>query len=178
VRIIAGALGGRRIRAPRGMDPRPTSDRVREAIFNILGPPPEGARVLDLFAGAGGLGLEAISRGAARAVFVDASAEACKVIARNAEDLGVADRVSVIRAELPRALAKVHGGPFDWLFLDPPYADDPAPVLTTLGQGPLLAPAAVVIVEHDRRRPPADVFGVLRRDDLRRWGDTEVSFFR
>jgi 16S rRNA (guanine(966)-N(2))-methyltransferase RsmD len=178
VRIIAGALGGRRIRAPHGQATRPTSDRVREAIFNILPAPLPTTRVLDLYAGSGALGLEALSRGAAHAVFVDASAVACKVITHNAEGLGVAARVDVVRAELPRGLARLRG-PFDWIFLDPPYAGDwLASTLTALSTSDLIAPAATIIAEHDRRQVPADVFGPLVRDDRRRWGDTEVSFYR
>ena len=96
VRIIGGAAGGRRIRAPRGLGTRPTSDRVRQAVFNILGPPPQGARVLDLYAGAGGLGLEALSRGAAHAVFVDAAVAAARTIAANLDDLCLAPQATVV----------------------------------------------------------------------------------
>lgn len=176
MRIIGGSLGGRRLRAPRGLATRPTGDRVREAIFNILGPPPDGARVLDLFAGAGGLGLEALSRGAAEATFVDASAAACRAIDDNARDLGLVGRVRVIRGDVHRVLARL-AGPFEWIFLDPPYAgDDLAQALAALPR------AGVVIAEHDRRRPPPDSVngraGGLVVADRRRYGDTEVSFYR
>jgi 16S rRNA (guanine966-N2)-methyltransferase len=178
MRIIGGSLGGRHLRAPRGLATRPTGDRVREAIFNILGPPPDAAKVLDLFAGAGGLGLEALSRGAAAATFVDQSAAACRAIDENARELGVESRVRVIRADVHRALPRLWaGGRFDWVFLDPPYAGDD--LTRALGA---LPPAGVVIAEHDRRRPPPEEvngrMGGLVLADRRRYGDTEVSFYQ
>jgi 16S rRNA (guanine966-N2)-methyltransferase len=181
VRIISGSLGGRTIRAPRGDRTRPTADKVRQATFNILanlGPPPTA--VLDLYAGSGALGLEAISRGAARATFVDHAAESVRCIAANARDLGVADRADVIRADLPQALAAALArlrGPFDLVFIDPPYAAGAVePVLAALP--PLLAPGALVVVEHDRRSAPGPQIGPLSLLDRRRYGDTEVSFYR
>jgi len=172
MRIIGGSLGGRRLRAPKGLSTRPTSDRVREAIFNILGPPPDRARVLDLFAGAGGLGFEALSRGADEVVFVDQSAEACRAIGDNARLLGVADRVRVLRGDVHAVLPRVDG-PFAWAFLDPPYAgDDLATALAAL------PPVEVAVAEHDKRRPPPDRVGGLALADRRRYGDTAVSFYR
>jgi 16S rRNA (guanine966-N2)-methyltransferase len=182
VRIIAGSLGGRRLTAPPGAATRPTSDRVREAIFNILGPPPDGARVLDLFAGAGGLGIEALSRGAAYGHFVDQSRAAIRCLKGNLDALGLADRSRVVLADAGRALADLEraGDPgFDWIFLDPPYASDL--VTATLGRlatGPLAAPGAVVIAEHDRRRVLDPSYGALELASHRRYGDTAVSFYR
>src|SRR5688500_5845100 len=121
MRIIAGTLGGRRLQAPAGDDTRPTADRVREALFSILGPPPEGARVLDLCAGAGGLGLEALSRGAASAVFVDADRRAIEALRANIEALGVGATSQVHKGDARTQLRKL-AGPFDWVFADPPYA--------------------------------------------------------
>jgi 16S rRNA (guanine(966)-N(2))-methyltransferase RsmD len=183
MRIIAGTVGGRRIRAPRGMSTRPTSDRVREAVFNILGPPREDARVLDLYAGAGALGLEALSRGAAACVFVDQAAPAVRTAKDNASDLGLAERARVVRAEALAALSRLarDGERFTWVFVDPPYASDQATrALATLGAppAPLLDEDAVVVVEHDRRRAPDDRYGAIARADRRRYGDTEVSFYR
>lgn len=183
MRIIGGSVGGRRIRAPRGQATRPTSDRVREAIFNILGPPPADTRVLDLYAGAGGLGLEALSRGAAAAVFVDRAAEAVRCLTDNLRDLGFAERGRALRAEVAAALPRLaaDGERFGWIFLDPPYASDEAALtLASLG-GPsaaLLADDAVVVAEHDRRRRPPDASGGLALADRRRYGDTEISFYR
>src|SRR5262245_35966215 len=172
MRITAASLGARRLGAPRGDRTRPTSDRVREAIFNILGPPPEGARVLDLYAGAGGLGFEALSRGAAEVVFVDHSAEACRTIGDNARALGVADKVTVVRGDVRAVLARL-AGPFDWAFVDPPYAA--ADLDEALAA---LPPVAVVVAEHDKRRPPSHRVGGLALADRRRYGDTAVSFYR
>ena len=179
MRIIAGALGGRRLRAPAGDSTRPTSDRVREALFSILGPPPEGAQVLDLCAGAGALGLEALSRGAAGAVFVDQDRKAIDALRANIDTLGLQDRSQVHRGDARSVLRRLNGK-FHWIFADPPYRSGLAgPLLAELGaDGRLLADGAVVVVEHDRRLPPADRHGCLVRTDLRRYGDTEVSFFR
>lgn len=165
------------------MATRPTSDRVREAMFNILGPPPGGARVLDLFAGAGALGLEALSRGVERAVFVDKDGDAVRTTADNARELGLTDRAQVLRLEAHKALAKLAdaGERFTWVFIDPPYrSGEAARILSALGAppGPLLDDDAVVIVEHDRRLAPDDHYGAIARADRRRYGDTEVSFYR
>ncbi len=183
MRIIGGEVGGRTIRAPRGAATRPTSDRVREAIFNILGPPPEGARVLDLYAGAGGLGLEALSRGAATAVFVDRAADATKCVEENAAKLGYQTRVRVLRSEATAALARLaaQAQRFAWIFVDPPYASDEAvKVLGALGgeAAAVVDDEGVVIVEHGKRHAPSDAHGTLARHDRRRYGDTEVSFYR
>ncbi len=183
MRIIGGAVGGRRIRAPHGTATRPTSDRVREALFSILGPPREGARVLDLYAGAGALGLEALSRGAAHATFIDRDRDALECVSENASTLGLGVRAKVQRGEAVATLARLEraGERFTWVFIDPPYASGEAVrALTTLGQppAPLLDEDALVIVEHDRRHAPDDAYGELSRIDRRRYGDTEVSFFR
>lgn len=184
MRIIGGSLGGRRIEAPPGSLVRPTSDRVREAIFNILGPPGPGARVLDAFAGAGSLGLEALSRGADGAVFIDSARASIRCLERNIQALaGLAGRARVRCADTPALLRRWRDSPareqaFDWVFIDPPYKGDlAATVLEILGDGALLAPDAVVIVEHDRRNPPGQRYGSLSRSDQRRYGDTCVSFY-
>jgi 16S rRNA (guanine966-N2)-methyltransferase len=173
VRVVAGRFGGRSLLAPRGQATRPTSDRVREALFSILGPDSvSDARVLDLFAGSGALGIEALSRGAAEAVLVDSSAAAAAAIRRNLAALG-AD------AEVRRqdALAYLRGASrdarqYDLVFLDPPYRRASA-----LGSelsaslGPVLAPAARVVAESDRRAPLELALTLL---DERRYGDTLI----
>jgi 16S rRNA (guanine966-N2)-methyltransferase len=177
VRIIGGTLGGRRLRAPRGSATRPTADRVREALFNILGDV-AGRRVLDLFAGTGALGLEAVSRGAALAVLVDRGADAARCLVDNAAALGLAGVARVLRADAAQALGRLAaaGERFDLVFADPPYAAaESARVLAALS--PVLAPGARVVVEHDRRAPPAERYGALALVDRRRYGDTEVSFY-
>jgi 16S rRNA (guanine966-N2)-methyltransferase len=183
MRIIGGVVGGRTIRAPHGTGTRPTSDKVRGALFNILGPPDENARVLDLFAGAGALGLEALSRGAAHATFVDKDGGAVRCVEENAGALGFGERVRVQRGDAQTVLGRLEraGERFTWVFIDPPYASDEAVrALTALGKppAPLLEDDAVVVVEHDRRRAPDDTYGTLTRADRRKYGDTEISFFR
>jgi 16S rRNA (guanine(966)-N(2))-methyltransferase RsmD len=183
MRIIGGELSGRKLRAPRGQATRPTSDRVREAIFNILGPPAHDAHVLDLYAGAGGLGLEALSRGAAQATFVDHAALAARCLAANAEALGYGARACVVRASARTALGRLHQGGqrFAWIFVDPPYASTEAEeTLEALGGacGELLVEGGVVVVEHAHRRPLGERHGRLSCSDRRRYGDTDVSFFR
>ena len=181
MRIVAGSLGGRVLRAPPGSDTRPTSEKVREAVFNILGPPGDGALVLDLFAGSGALGLEALSRGAARAVFVEKARPTLATLRRNLSDLGAADRAEVVVGDALSYLARRPAQPFAWVFIDPPYRTDLARrALDALGgdAAALLAEDASIVVEHDRRNVPADAHGSLLRTDLRRYGDTEVSFYR
>jgi 16S rRNA (guanine966-N2)-methyltransferase len=180
MRLTGGLDRGRKLRAPRGAHTRPTSAKVREAIFNILGPPPDGS-VLDLYAGTGALGLEALSRGARRAVFVERDHQALVVLRRNVRELGLEDRASVVGAEVCgvlRRLATNNGEPFSWVFLDPPYAKETEGVLAELSGGDLLAPCAVVVVEHDRRHRPTGSVGSLILTDQRHYGDTELSFFR
>jgi len=123
MRIVGGTYRGRRLAGPRGLAIRPTSDRVREAIFDVLAGKVAGASVLDLFAGTGALGLEALSRGAARAVFVDGGPRSLAVIRRNIQDLGLEQTARVIKADLPGRPGRLSGesGPFDLIFLDPPY---------------------------------------------------------
>jgi 16S rRNA (guanine966-N2)-methyltransferase len=154
VRIVAGEAGGRRLAVPAGDRTRPTSDRAREALFGTLGALLElaGARVLDLYAGSGAVGLEAVSRGAAHALLVDSDARAATTARENAAALGFADRVAVRRDRVERALAG-SPTPYDLVFADPPYAladDDLAAVLDRLTQG-WLAPAAVLAVERATR---------------------------
>tara|TARA_R110002073_G_scaffold123819_3_gene267690 strand:+ start:67920 stop:68486 length:567 start_codon:yes stop_codon:yes gene_type:complete len=183
MRIISGFAGGRRLRAPTGNKTRPTSDRVREALFSILGTPPEACRVLDLFAGSGGLGLEALSRGAARAVFVDQDKDAGLVLRHNIKEVGVGDTSEIHQTEALRALSKFEraGRSFHWIFIDPPYATDLAEqALEAIGNSTLLCDAeeeGVVVVEHDKRSAPGDAYGCLIKTDTRRYGDTSVSFY-
>jgi 16S rRNA (guanine966-N2)-methyltransferase len=173
VRIIAGTLGGRRIAAPPGTDTRPTSDRVREALFSALGPL-DGETVLDLFAGSGALAIEALSRGAGRAVLVEKDARAAAVIRRNLEALELGpDQATLRRRDALKALrdAREAGETYDLLFLDPPYR-----LATGLGPelaealAPVLAPGARVIGESDRRAP-LDLPGLSTTFE-RRYGDT------
>jgi 16S rRNA (guanine966-N2)-methyltransferase len=181
VRIVAGTLGGRVLRAPAGSDTRPTSEKVREAVFNILGPPADDAAVLDLFAGSGALGLEAISRGAGRVVFVEKARPTLAVLRRNIAELGADARSEIVVADAISFLGRPPAQPWTWVFIDPPYRTDLARrALDALGAGAagVLAEDASIVVEHDRRNAPADAHGSLLRTGLRRYGDTEVSFYR
>lgn len=181
MRIVAGTLGGRVLRAPRGATTRPTSEKVREAIFNVLGPPADDLHVLDLFAGSGALGLEALSRGAAHATFVERDRGALGVLRANLDDLGVAAQATVAPIDVARFLAgaaTAAGPPWGWIFLDPPYAAGLyEATLAALPRARLTA-ATAVVVEHAHRLPPPDRAGSLIRTDLRRYGDTSLSRYR
>jgi len=153
IRITGGTLRGRRLRSPKGGTVRPTSARVREAVFSVLGGRIAGARVLDLYAGAGTLGLEALSRGAAFAAFVDRAAKNAALIRENAAALGVSDRVWVGTGEALRFLARKAppGAPYDVVFVDPPYrAGALSRVLPTLFGADIIAPAGLAVLEHPR----------------------------
>jgi 16S rRNA (guanine966-N2)-methyltransferase len=178
MRVIAGELGGRRLKAPRGSQTRPTSDRVREALFAMLGEL-DGERVLDLFAGTGALGIEAISRGAGHAVFVERDAGTAKILQANLTSLGI-DRQAgeVRRTDALAALrsARAAEETYDLLFIDPPYsrAHDLGPELAAI-LPPVLGPAARVVVESDRRAPLELPLEVERQ---RRYGDTLITIHR
>ena len=179
MRLIGGLAGGRRLIAPRGRQTRPTGAKVREAIFNILGPPPEG-QVLDLYAGTGALGLEAMSRGASAAVFIEREHAPLAALRRNIKELGLEDRATVLGADVCTGLRRLAGAGarFSWVFLDPPYVKETEGVLAELSGRDLLTPCAVVVLEHDRRNRPPEHVGVLFLTDRRQYGDTELSFFR
>ncbi len=172
VRVVAGAYGGRRLVAPPGDATRPTSDRVREALFSVLGPAIAGARVLDLFAGSGALGIEALSRGAASAVFVDRAPAAIKAIRANLEALGMEGDVRRLEARAALRMASARAEAYDLVFLDPPYKR-----AAELGRDlsdalpAVLAPGARVVSESDRREP---LELALALTDERRYGDTVI----
>jgi 16S rRNA (guanine(966)-N(2))-methyltransferase RsmD len=176
VRIVAGTARGRRLLAPPGLGTRPTGDKVRGAVMNLLGQFFQGGRVLDLYAGSGALALEALSRGCERATCVESDRAAGEALARNAAACGFSERVELRREPVEEALARLPRGAFDLAFLDPPYAEGPERALEALP--PLLAPGAVAVAEHDRRRPPADRCGRLRLVERRAYGDTGISIYR
>ena len=181
MKIIAGTLKGRRLVSPRGLGTRPTADQVRIALMDTLAPHLLGARFLDLFAGAGSVGLEALSRGAARAVFVERDAAAVAALRRNVGALGVDDRTRVLRADVERALGVLAAADerFELVFLDPPYgADLVAATLGRLGAGTLTAPGALVVAQHFTKQPPPGAAGALTAFRTRRFGETTLTFFR
>jgi len=175
-RIIAGAARGRRLVAPAGARTRPTSDKVRGAVFNVLGQFFDGGDVLDLYAGTGALALEALSRGCRRALLVESDREAAEIIRRNAETCGAADRVEVRRGRVVDVLPRLERGAFALAFVDPPYEEGPERALALL-EAPI-APGGRVVAEHDARRPPADRYGALVLVDRRHYGGTGISIYR
>lgn len=180
MRIIAGALKGR-VLAPVQGRTRPTAAKVREAIFNILGPVVPEAQVLDLFAGTGALGIEALSRGAVRAVFVEDHPGVLKALAHNLETLGLKDRSRVLPLPVAAALRQLaaQGARFGLVFLDPPYGGGAAAAtLGALAGSSLLLPEAWVVAEHSRRETLPESAGILALSTLRRYGDTQVAIYR
>ena len=181
MRIIAGELKGRRLVTPKGETTRPTADQVRIALMDTLMPRLPGARVLDLFAGAGGVGLEALSRGAAEATFVERDAKAVAALRANVETLGVGAAARVRRGDVLRELEALYraGERFDIVFLDPPYDGDLVPTtLGTLGGGGLLLADGWVIAQHFTKRAPAESIGALFAFRTRRFGETTLTFYR
>jgi 16S rRNA (guanine966-N2)-methyltransferase len=169
MRVIAGSYRGRRLTAPRGTDTRPTSDRVRESLFAILGPL-DGMGVLDLFAGSGALGIEALSRGAAGAVFVERAPAALKVLRANLATLGLEQEVHSGDARTFARKARAAGETYDLVFLDPPYREA-GPLASELDVAALLAPGGRIVVESDRRAPlEIDLPMTFER----RYGDTLI----
>jgi 16S rRNA (guanine966-N2)-methyltransferase len=176
LRVVGGRLGGRRLRPVPGRATRPTSDRVREALFAIIGGRVEGARVLDLFAGTGALAIEALSRGGSSAVLVEQAAPAVEVIRANLDALGLAGRCRVRRTRAETYLRTQRDGPFDLVLLDPPYAAPVGLVAGLLGRlaRTALAPGAVVVVEAAARAEPPPWPPSLTPDPPRRYGDTAL----
>ncbi|WP_437876060.1 16S rRNA (guanine(966)-N(2))-methyltransferase RsmD [Sorangium sp. So ce513] len=179
MRVIAGRLGGRRLAAPRGEGTRPTADRVREALFSSLGDV-TGALVCDLYAGTGALGIEALSRGARRAVFVENGRPALATLRENLAALGLDEAARVVPLPVERALDLLRDeGPFDLALLDPPYATlarAAAAAARLAGPLGLLAPAGRLVLEHARRDPSPEIPG-LTCAAVRTYGDTAVSFY-
>jgi 16S rRNA (guanine(966)-N(2))-methyltransferase RsmD len=179
MRIVGGTRRGRRLLPPRSSGTRPTADRVRESLFNVLGQTLAGGDVLDLYAGTGALGLEALSRGAERAVLVDSATEASELCRKNTEALGFEGEVSVLRLRAERAVERLEreGRRFVLVFADPPYAAR-AGAWVVGAVAPLLLGGGTLVVEHDRREELPEASGVLLRVDQRRFGDTVLSFYR
>ena len=181
MRVRAGALKGQRLTTPTGSTTRPTADRVRIACLDTLMPYLGAGPFLDLYAGGGGVGIEALSRGAPSAVFVERDARALRALLDNVERLGLGDRTRVMREDAARAVSALarRGDRFAVVFLDPPY-DAPwaASVLEVVAAGAALAPGAVVVLQHPTKSPPADALGVLRLWKARRFGETTLTFFR
>ncbi|MFH1690444.1 MAG: 16S rRNA (guanine(966)-N(2))-methyltransferase RsmD [Candidatus Eisenbacteria bacterium] len=179
MRVIAGRLRGSVIRVPAGGAVRPTYDRVRESVFSIIEPHLDGASVLDLFAGSGSLGIESLSRGATFATFVEKDRRVLDVIRENVERLGLAEQCRLIRGDAPAALERgVPGGPFDIVFVDPPYSSGlAARTLELLASSPVLAAEALVVVERASTDTPQERAGRLGLFRSGKYGSTAVDFY-
>jgi 16S rRNA (guanine(966)-N(2))-methyltransferase RsmD len=181
MRVIGGAARGRRLKVPKGQAVRPTAARVKESLFNILPHDFSGLRVLDLFAGSGNVSIEALSRGAAKAVLIDESPRSAAVIRDNLSRLGLSERAQVWTAPVLRSLRKLAKSreTFDLIFLDPPYDRElVGATLSTIGQCHLLSDAGKVVAEHSAREPVRARYADLVLNDQRRYGDTLLSFFK
>jgi 16S rRNA (guanine966-N2)-methyltransferase len=184
MRITGGTLRSRALKAPKGLATRPTTDRVREALFGILTSAGalEGARVLDLYAGTGALALEALSRGAATAVLVESAREALAALRANVTALGLEDRARVVAGDVAKAIRRLpDAGPFDLVFADPPWAmvdeGHGAAVLSALARSAGIATDGRVVLEHSARTAPFDVDGLVRLE-TRKYGDTALTFYK
>jgi 16S rRNA (guanine(966)-N(2))-methyltransferase RsmD len=180
MRVIAGSLKGRRLKAPTWDGLRPTSDQLRETLFNVLAPRIAGARVLDGYAGTGAIGIEALSRGASAVTFIERDRRAQALIAGNLAHCGVANGYAIIRASVARALDDLcaHAAAFDVIVVDPPYGDADTDVASVLAPaGELLAPEGVVVLEHARRRAAPISPGRLQQTRELAAGDSALSFY-
>lgn len=181
MRVVAGTLKGRQIKGPKGFSIRPTRERAREALFSILAPSLSGARFLDLCAGTGAVGIEAISRGAESALFVEKSIKACRLIGENLKSLGLEARCHILREDILKALKHLSrkGEGFDFIFLDLPYKSPlSGTCLKAISASNLLKTGGIFIVEHEAKRDPPERVETLLRFRTSRFGDTAISFYR
>jgi 16S rRNA (guanine(966)-N(2))-methyltransferase RsmD len=186
MRVIAGEYRRRTLRSLPGLEIRPTSDRLRETLFNVLcaGDPAAlaGSMWIDLYAGTGAVGIEALSRGARMVYFVESSKAAAEVIAANLKSLGIPGGFQIVKAEAVKALRQLEaaGCVADYVFLDPPYSmrDEYAKTLAALAPSKLLGERCVVVAEHEKRFDPGEAFGELRRYRKLVQGDAALSFYR
>jgi 16S rRNA (guanine(966)-N(2))-methyltransferase RsmD len=177
MRVTGGIGRGRRLKVPAGDRVRPTSDKVKQALFNILGNQVPDSAFLDLFAGAGGVGIEALSRGAARVVFVDDDRKSLKAIRLNIEASGFGDRAEVV-ASKAESFVKKTVERFAVVFLDPPYSLEIGPLLEQIAGSELLTPDAIVVAERFKKHPSPERAGTLKRYREAVYGDTVLAFYR
>ena len=180
MRVISGLYGGRQIKSPPDNKTRPTSDRLRETLFNILAPHiSEDTRFLDLCAGTGAMGIEALSRGAAFATFVDRSKRSCALIEENLDKLAVPEsQTEVLNLEAENFAGREHNAGWDIVYYDPPYDAEYGVVLHEFGSKPgLLNDAGMLLVEHHTKKLMPDAIGSIRRWRVIKQGETGVSFY-
>jgi 16S rRNA (guanine966-N2)-methyltransferase len=176
MRIVGGTLKGRRLQSPRWEGLRPTSDRLRETLFNVLAPRIQGSRVLDGFAGTGAVGIEALSRGAAHVTFVESDRRAIALIEANLAHCGIADRYAIIRVRFAGTARPPDGGSFDIIFLDPPYgAQQLREAFDTAV--PLVEEQTLLVIEHARRDAAPDSTGSVVRMRVLTSGDSALAFY-
>jgi 16S rRNA (guanine966-N2)-methyltransferase len=182
MRVIAGELKSRRLKTLPGLKTRPTSDRLRETLFNVLGAGVAGAVFADCYAGSGAVGIEALSRGAEWVYFVENHRPATRVIQQNLKSLGVEGGWEILSVDVVAGLRQLERDAvrLDIVFLDPPYraAEEYGRALTLLGEGELLAPQAIVVAEHHPKQTLEERYGVLVRTRALRQGDAVLSFYR
>jgi 16S rRNA (guanine966-N2)-methyltransferase len=177
MRITGGIGRGRRLKVPAGPRVRPTSGKVKQALFNILADRVADAVFLDLYAGAGGIGIEALSRGARSVVFVDASRDSLNSVKKNLEQTGFDDQAQVVLSKA-EAFLKKSSGPYDIVFLDPPYAEEMQPLLELISGARILKPDSIVIAEHFKKQPLPESAGNLELYREARYGDTVLAFYK
>jgi len=181
MRITGGEAKGRLLSVPKGMDIRPTSDRVREAVFDVLGQDLSGLKVLDLFAGTGSLGIEALSRYAQHAVFIDKSQRSVEIIKKNLALCGYQGSGTVLKKDLKKGLPSTHPvlqQVFDLIFLDPPYGKDLiTPLLEKISFAGILSSGSRVVAESSKTENLPHHIGILELADTRRYGDTKINIY-
>lgn len=180
MRIIAGKAKGTRLKMVPGKHVRPTADRVKESLFQVIGPFFDGGMALDLFSGTGALGLEALSRGLEKAIFIDSSKASCDVIKVNAQASRLSDSVEIYRRDVSRALPQLKKRQlqFDYIFLDPPYMKNLlVPIMEKLSVYKLLNEDGLIIAEHESESMPPEKIGDFRRYRLLNYRDTAISLY-
>lgn len=182
MRIIAGTYRGLRLKTLKGENLRPTSDQLRETVFDVLGPRIEGSRFLDAYAGSGAVGLEALSRGAREVVFIEYHRAAADLIRRNLAALNIDSGFEVMNRPVLTGLERLadRGARFEFVFLDPPYSEirEYHHILRQLGRSTILEPSSLVIAEHSRHCVLEERYGALERARLLRHGDAQLAFYR
>jgi len=181
LRIITGKAKGHKIKAPKGLVTRPTTDRVKESIFNILGGIPEESIVLDLFSGSGNIGIEFLSRGAKACYFIDNNVSSIKVIKENLENTRFTEQALIYKTNVENAITVLgkKGTSFSYIFMDPPYEKNMViPILESIFEKKLLKSDGIIIVEHEAKYILPDNINSFKKTDSRKYGATTVSFFR